>query len=577
MFDTTIVQDDFSITSGVTYSFSDLFHYVLTDDPKAYDSGIGFITYAPNYSLNGVPYDVGGGRIDYYYNIFGIPNPPNTNYTDWGVGTVTALATSGSITLSGYVFTGHGTDTFPGGYHNNIAFTMTFNIDADATVTSVSVGDVEVVEGNTVQIPITIDNALTDGSLTISLAELNPASDALKYMTASQGTSDVGSPTVASVTFTPTSGTTLYLSVPTSNDGFIEPTEKFSVKISAPSQTTTGGSVVIADDIGIVTITNNDVGSNAPIVQVTSWGGIDSDLQPLLLADLTAASGRIAQFFHLPNIEIAVGTATLLGTNLAETRPLWAEVVTADKQHQHINVPGLLYEHWTGSDLNGAGPDLRITLDPSKVGTWYSGHSNVDVTSLLTHELLHGLGFGIGQDGNPPGSLDFPSVWDLHVDQKQPKKGGDWYFDNKYLLTGNGDGTGAAFHLAKSDDLMAKFDNGRANIALSTADIAILNALGYSGAPPKWFVGSTVASNAIDDGSVAALASSDSFIFPSPVGNHHSHTLEHEDYVFHREMQGAVDHLPVSNPTFENFLDSADTFSLNHFMSGDHSASGWWL
>jgi Ca2+-binding RTX toxin-like protein len=130
-FDTYMVQDTFFITAGQTYDFDDLFHYVLTNDPKAYDSGLSFTTYPPtNYTLGGIASDVGiPGRIDYYYNIFGIPNPPNTAYADFSTGTLTVDAeVTGTVTLSGWVFTGHGLDDFPFGYHSNLGVTFTFTI-----------------------------------------------------------------------------------------------------------------------------------------------------------------------------------------------------------------------------------------------------------------------------------------------------------------------------------------------------------------------------------------------------------------------------------------------------------------
>ena len=131
-FDTNLVQDTFTLQVGKTYSFSELFHDVLTDDPNAYDSGFAFITSPPTtgYTIGGIASEIDPTRTDYYYNIFGIPNPPNTAYADMSSGTLTVdSAEISSVELFGYVFTGHASGD--SGYHNNLVIDFIFTINGD--------------------------------------------------------------------------------------------------------------------------------------------------------------------------------------------------------------------------------------------------------------------------------------------------------------------------------------------------------------------------------------------------------------------------------------------------------------
>ncbi|MEI8716341.1 hypothetical protein [Mesorhizobium sp. ISC11] len=92
----TIVQDVFSITSGVTYSFDDLFHYVLPDDTTRLVAFVSFTS-----SANAILTPPQAYSQSRYYNIV------NTEYTDipyadWSAGTVTTFATSGIINIHGF-------------------------------------------------------------------------------------------------------------------------------------------------------------------------------------------------------------------------------------------------------------------------------------------------------------------------------------------------------------------------------------------------------------------------------------------------------------------------------------------
>jgi hypothetical protein len=148
------------------------------------------------------------------------------------------------------------------------------------------------------------------------------------------------------------------------------------------------------------------------------------------------------------------------------------------------------------------GADMHVYLDAGEVKEYYSGHSYVDVTALMTHELIHGLGFGNGYDrakGSP--STKFGStVWDYYSKYQQ----GDWYFDFK---SSNANSVPLAHydpfkvpgydHLAADLDLMGgpldPRQTGLDPFKISPDVKSILAEMGYGVTAPPWWKDNKIA------------------------------------------------------------------------------------
>jgi subtilase family serine protease len=160
------------------------------------------------------------------------------------------------------------------------------------------------------------------------------------------------------------------------------------------------------------------------------------------------------------------------------------------RQLVEVEVPSTLVAYHNGK--TGTAPDITVTLDPSKLDGFYNGdfdsffspnpgadstlpHDSYDLVRVLTHELLHGLGFGLNLSilNTSPGDTD---VWFSHVDDPNNipvyNLGG-----GPVALSADGD------HLANNKDLMYAHYNGEESI--SATDLSILQDYGYQDHAPQ--------------------------------------------------------------------------------------------
>jgi Repeat of unknown function (DUF5648) len=263
-------------------------------------------------------------------------------------------------------------------------------------------------------------------------------------------------------------------------DALIEPDEFLTAQIVSTSDPTV--EISQTNNSATATILNDDVG---PQNDVDVNGLVDPAFANLLLQDIKAAVGRIEKALdnRVPHLEIDVVFGPTPNA-LASALPEYSKsVVGADGSS--IQLPNALYEKLfpAQGDPNGPGADMKLFLDLNEVSQYYSGktevdvnsvaHGAIDVTTLLTHEILHGLGFGAG------------GPWKFLT--KSGEFRGSKEIDAHVQLS-----TVDFSHLADTSDLMGGEKPAPAPIGvlaptpISKLDIAILEDLGWGAGKPGW-------------------------------------------------------------------------------------------
>ncbi|MCK1506320.1 Calx-beta domain-containing protein [Bradyrhizobium sp. 18] len=346
---------------------------------------------------------------------------------------------------------------------------------SDTLPLEVTISDASVLEGSgsgltELHFSVSLNHAFQEGTLTVAVPtnSIGISNDQLSYSSANiYDVPALQNSSLLQFTFHPgeTTGTVTVLVAP---DNLPEPDELFSVKLAVTGNTT-GLAVTVSDNIGVGTVHNDD--GILALADVTFDAAFNAATQSLISADIEAAILRLENALggRVPHLEINVIADSPGGDVQAQAAPAFS---LFHKGKHFVEIPNALAEVLTGQDPNGSGADITLHL-PSDIGTrWYgqeeAGRSTVDSTSILTHELLHGLGFGADH-------LLFDTPWDLLVknDVFKGKMAG------KVAVTDDG-------HLAALNDLMSAFPP-QIPTEISTTDIAIMNDLGFGANKPAWW------------------------------------------------------------------------------------------
>jgi hypothetical protein len=155
--------------------------------------------------------------------------------------------------------------------------------DNDAAA-SISINDISIVEGNNAILTVTLDNPVSSG-FTVDYTTQNNSATAGTDYTANSGT----------LTFVGTAGETQSISITTLDDAIIEANEQFFVNLSNASN-----SVNIADNQGIVTITDNDE-ENIPVsLEISDASAIEgNDLIFTITLDSEVSQDLVITFSFL--------------------------------------------------------------------------------------------------------------------------------------------------------------------------------------------------------------------------------------------------------------------------------------
>ncbi len=221
----------------------------------------------------------------------------------------------------------------------------------------------------------------------------------------------------------------------------------------------------------------------------TSFSAYASSVQASIQSCLTKALNNIGQFFNAKgSLDIQVIPENTNKTVLAEASGALVPVSSsiASTAHGASQTTDFLLESQTGVDINGSQADAIVYINMANLSQFnlnpsvLPSSSQYDLTSILTHELFHALGF----DGMIGSSTTQMTSYDTYV----VTKNGTPYFtgpsaENVYggpvPLAPVSKGSGSAYyHVAVASDLMNDSISAGQVKTVSKLDLAILQDLG---------------------------------------------------------------------------------------------------
>ena len=221
----------------------------------------------------------------------------------------------------------------------------------------------------------------------------------------------------------------------------------------------------------------------------TSFSAYASSVQASIQSCLTKALNNIGQFFNAKgSLDIQVIPENTNKTVLAEASGALVPVSSsiASTAHGASQTTGFLLESQTGVDINGSQADATVYINMANLSQFnlnpsvLPSSSQYDLTSILTHEMFHALGF----DGMIGSSTTQMTSYDTYV----VTKNGTPYFTGPYAESVYGGpvplapvskGSGSAYyHVAVASDLMNDSISAGQVKTVSKLDLAILQDLG---------------------------------------------------------------------------------------------------
>jgi hypothetical protein len=250
-----------------------------------------------------------------------------------------------------------------------------------------------------------------------------------------------------------------------------------------------------------VTTNANANGSNNPssasiysthFAYTLDWSSFSSyaiSVQASIQSCLTKALNNIGQYFNAKGtLDIQIMPENINNTILAEASGaiLPATYSIASTAHGATKTTEFLLESQTGIDLNGSQADATVYINMANLSKFNINPSvtpssgQYDLTTILTHELLHALGF----DGMLGTATTQMTAYDTYV----VNKNGMPYFNGPNAESVYGGpvplapvtaGTGSAYyHVALASDLMNSSIGVGQVKTVSKLDLAILQDLG---------------------------------------------------------------------------------------------------
>ena len=221
----------------------------------------------------------------------------------------------------------------------------------------------------------------------------------------------------------------------------------------------------------------------------TSFSAYASSVQASIQSCLTKALNNIGQFFNAKgSLDIQVIPENTNKTVLAEASGALVPVSSsiASTAHSASQTTDFLLESQTGVDINGSQADATVYINMANLSQFnlnpsvLPSASQYDLTSILTHEMFHALGF----DGMIGSSTTQMTSYDTYV----VTKNGTPYFTGPYAESVYGGpvplapvskGSGSAYyHVAVASDLMNDSISAGQVKTVSKLDLAILQDLG---------------------------------------------------------------------------------------------------
>ena len=221
----------------------------------------------------------------------------------------------------------------------------------------------------------------------------------------------------------------------------------------------------------------------------TSFSAYSSSVQASIQSCLTKALNNIGQFFNAKgSLDIQVIPENTNKTVLAEASGALVPVSSsiASTAHGASQTTDFLLESQTGTDANGAQADATVYINMANLSQFnlnpsvLPSSSQYDLTTILTHEMFHALGF----DGTIGSSTKQMTSYDTYV----VTKNGTPYFTGPSAESVYGGpvplapvsaGSGSAYyHVGVASDLMSDSISAGQVKTVSKLDLAILQDLG---------------------------------------------------------------------------------------------------
>jgi hypothetical protein len=203
---------------------------------------------------------------------------------------------------------------------------------------------------------------------------------------------------------------------------------------------------------------------------------------------LTAALNKIGAFFNARgSLDIQVIPENTSANVLAEASGALVSVpANVSTAHSAAYTTAFLAESQTGLDANGTQADAKVYINMSDWSLFNTNpsvlptKSQYDLTTVLTHELLHALGF----DGMYPSASSGQTTYDTYIKMQNglpyftgPKA--QALYGGPVPLDPASAGVGSAYyHLKVPSDLMSDALSAGSVRAISALDIAIMQDLG---------------------------------------------------------------------------------------------------
>lgn len=260
-----------------------------------------------------------------------------------------------------------------------------------------------------------------------------------------------------------------------------------SAPAPAPSPTPTSSSSSTSSSTSTGTNSSSVVSHFQYTLDFSAFSGYASQ-QTSVQACLLAALNKIGGFLNAKgSLDIQVIPENTSPSVLAEASSAMVTVPSTLKTTHGANyTTAFLTESQTGIDANGTQADAKVYINMSNWSLFNTNpnaapnKSQYDLTTVLTHELLHAMGF----EGNYPTPSGYQTTYDTYIQMQNglpyfvgPKA--QAVFGGPVPLDPASSGAGSAYyHLKVASDLMSSALPPGTVRSISALDMAVMQDLG---------------------------------------------------------------------------------------------------
>ena len=270
------------------------------------------------------------------------------------------------------------------------------------------------------------------------------------------------------------------------NSGTVNvPTSSALAPATSPTPTSSSSSTITSTGTG--TNSSSVVSHFQYTLDFSAFSGYASQ-QTSVQACLLAALNKIGGFLNAKgSLDIQVIPENTSPSVLAEASSAMVAVPSTLKTAHGANyTTAFLTESQTGIDTNGTQADAKVYINMSNWSLFNTNpsaapsKSQYDLTTVLTHELLHAMGF----EGNYPNPGAYQTTYDTYI---QMQNGVPYFVGPKAQAVFGGpvpldpasSGAGSAYyHLKVASDLMSSALPPGTVRSISALDVAVMQDLG---------------------------------------------------------------------------------------------------